>query len=289
MGERKKLKSMQNFVTNSSSFSVFLYSKYSSLCKKIEMMMADSRLDFQELGFVSICIDNEQIREKIVESNIEVTVVPCILTYTGDIVEKYEGMSATRLVEDIIKKHSAPDFTQISNNSSQLPIRGFSQSSRQRRHRSDFDPDPNYENLERYDHSRGYDQGYDDQGYDQNQDFDFNPDSDQDQNYNDNGYSDLRYDQPRISNYNRNRKQPTDYGFSPIDDNESTDSEIPPQKPIPRKNRGNYRKNRKRSKPVRSDMGDAERRAQQLRKGRKEIEEQEKQFQRRNPNRHAIR
>lgn len=91
--------------------SVLLYSKYSASSKKLMDLMRMSQIDFTTMfSLQSLCIDNEQIREKILKNEqINVTSVPCILViYPDGGIEKYDGMHAFEWVEQIIQKVNPP-------------------------------------------------------------------------------------------------------------------------------------------------------------------------------------
>jgi hypothetical protein len=94
-------------------YSVFLYSKYSSFCKRIFDTFATNNIDTDKLSsirFHTLCIDNDKIRKRIVENaKIEVESVPCILSiYTNGGVEKYEGGHAFKWVESLVSKIAPP-------------------------------------------------------------------------------------------------------------------------------------------------------------------------------------
>ena len=94
-------------------YSVFLYSKYSSFCKRIFDTFATHNVDTDKLSsirFHTVCIDNDKIRKRILENaKIEVESVPCILSiYTNGGVEKYEGGHAFKWVESLVSKIAPP-------------------------------------------------------------------------------------------------------------------------------------------------------------------------------------
>ena len=89
-------------------FTILLYSKYSPASKKIMKIIDDSTVDFTKYTKIaSVCIDNEDIRQQIINSKIDILYVPCILiVYEDGGIEKYEGEDAFKWVEDIIQKYS---------------------------------------------------------------------------------------------------------------------------------------------------------------------------------------
>lgn len=94
-------------------YSVFLYSKYSSFCKRIFDTFASQNVDLDKLSsikFYPVCIDNDKIRKRIIEdAKIEVESVPCILSiYVNGGVEKYEGGHAFKWIENLMMKLSPP-------------------------------------------------------------------------------------------------------------------------------------------------------------------------------------
>lgn len=89
-------------------YSVLLYSKYSEFSKNIIKNIENSAFDFVNKKKLStVCIDNDDIRNRILNSNnMDIKVVPCILVIHDDgIVEKYEGDDAFKWVDEIITKN----------------------------------------------------------------------------------------------------------------------------------------------------------------------------------------
>lgn len=87
---------------------ILLYSKYSNTCTNMLSALQECPVSNQ-IGLRPICIDNEQIRSRIMKAKkIEIKIVPCILivhthgTAQGTI-EKYEGENAIEWVEERIK------------------------------------------------------------------------------------------------------------------------------------------------------------------------------------------
>jgi hypothetical protein len=96
-------------------YSVLLYSKYSEFSKNIIKNIENSGFDFVNKKKLStVCIDNDDIRNRILNSNnMDIKVVPCILVIHDDgIVEKYEGDDAFKWVDEIITKNIALQQTQ---------------------------------------------------------------------------------------------------------------------------------------------------------------------------------
>ena len=80
---------MSSFQTT--NFKILLFSKYSENSKKILALIKDNNL-FDSLNIHSVCIDNENIRKRILNSDIEIIVVPCLLIIKDKIqIEKFEG------------------------------------------------------------------------------------------------------------------------------------------------------------------------------------------------------
>ena len=97
------------------TYSALFYSKYSNSSNKFLQMLTDSRIDFSKtIGLVTVCIDNEKIRKRILNSkNIKIEHVPCILNlYNDGGVEKYEGNDAFKWLEEIISKVNQPQQQQ---------------------------------------------------------------------------------------------------------------------------------------------------------------------------------
>ena len=87
--------------------SVLLYSKYSNSSNNLMNHIDSRKID---IGLQPICIDNEQIRSRILKNKqIQVTSVPCILLiYPDGGIEKYDGESAFQWVESIIAQFTPP-------------------------------------------------------------------------------------------------------------------------------------------------------------------------------------
>lgn len=90
---------------------ILLYSKYSQQSKRFMDMLKQSPVDFTtEVKLNPLCIDNEKIRQRILNSQqIDIKVVPCILVvYKDGGVEKYEGGTAFRWAEEVIRSLAPP-------------------------------------------------------------------------------------------------------------------------------------------------------------------------------------
>lgn len=89
-------------------YSVLIFSRYSSSCKKLTDLIAGSGVDFSPLQ--QLCIDNAQVRARIkANKQLDISIVPCILSvYPNGVVEKYEADHAFSWVEDIIKRFAPP-------------------------------------------------------------------------------------------------------------------------------------------------------------------------------------
>ena len=84
---------------------VLLYSKYSSNSKKIIDKLENSSIDLSKsIGLQLLCIDNEQLRKRILKSKqIKILSVPCLLILLPDgTVEKYEGETMFTWFDEII-------------------------------------------------------------------------------------------------------------------------------------------------------------------------------------------
>ena len=93
---------------------VILYSKYSHTCKKLMDMVRNTITNFENTEISNICIDNKDIRKKILKSKtLLVKAVPCILIlYPDGGVEKYEGGTAFRWIEEIINNKKQQEKTE---------------------------------------------------------------------------------------------------------------------------------------------------------------------------------
>lgn len=90
---------------------VLLYSKYSKQSKRYIEILKQSPVDITSITKLkTLCIDNEIVRQRILNSQqIDVVSVPCILiVYQDGGVEKYEGGTAFKWLEEMIKSHSPP-------------------------------------------------------------------------------------------------------------------------------------------------------------------------------------
>jgi hypothetical protein len=92
-----------------SKLSILLYSKYSSLSKKLINKINQSGIDFKsEFSIQNLCIDNKKIRSRIVNNaKIPITTVPCLLIIFPDGgIEKYDGLGIFEWFDDIIVQHT---------------------------------------------------------------------------------------------------------------------------------------------------------------------------------------
>lgn len=90
---------------------VLLYSKYSQNSKRFLDLVKTSSVDFTNTVQLNpLCIDNKKVRSKVLGSKkLEIKTVPCVLiTYPDGGVEKYEGGTAFKWVEDIITQLTPP-------------------------------------------------------------------------------------------------------------------------------------------------------------------------------------
>lgn len=90
---------------------VLLYSKYSKHSKRYIEILKQSPIDFvSKVNLKTVCIDNEEVRQRILNSQkIDINYVPCILlVYPDGGVEKYEGGTAFKWAEEIIRSFAPP-------------------------------------------------------------------------------------------------------------------------------------------------------------------------------------
>jgi hypothetical protein len=88
---------------------VLLYSKYSPNSDKLRELISLAPVDIMSVAQIKLlCIDNEDIRDKIVKSTkLNIQSVPCVLIVFPDGgVEKYEGITAFKWMDEIIYKHT---------------------------------------------------------------------------------------------------------------------------------------------------------------------------------------
>ena len=94
-------------------YSVLVFSKYSSGCKRLFDIVKNSGLDFDKTfgnKLQLLCVDNEEIRKRIKgNKQLDITSVPCILCiYPNGGVEKYDGNHAFLWIENLIEKYAPP-------------------------------------------------------------------------------------------------------------------------------------------------------------------------------------
>jgi len=79
---------------------VYLYSKYSSRCKKFSEMINTTTL---KDSFNNLCIDNKDLRKVVISSKYAIKSLPCVLCFfPNSVVEKYEGDHAFRWLEQFV-------------------------------------------------------------------------------------------------------------------------------------------------------------------------------------------
>lgn len=90
---------------------ILIYSKFSDMCKKLLAGLESSPVNLQEkLGLKFLCIDNEDIRERILsDKRINLRLVPCLLNiFSNGVVEKYEGTDSFLWIEETVRKLLPP-------------------------------------------------------------------------------------------------------------------------------------------------------------------------------------
>jgi hypothetical protein len=85
---------------------ILLYSKYSVSSKKLTDFINSSGLDTNLINLQNVCIDNEEVRKRILNNKqIGITSVPCLLlVYQDGGIEKYDGDVIFRWFEEIANK-----------------------------------------------------------------------------------------------------------------------------------------------------------------------------------------
>lgn len=89
---------------NNTEYFVVLFSKYSNACKKFMDTINNGKLN---MNFNYLCIDNKDIRNKIVTSSeIDIKNVPCLLVINeqSESIDKYEGQDSFIWINDIIQQ-----------------------------------------------------------------------------------------------------------------------------------------------------------------------------------------
>ena len=78
-----------------------LYSKFSNTSKNFLDLVNNNSIDY----ITPVCIDNKEIRNKIISSSYQIQYVPCLLfIYASGSIEKYEGDLAFKWLNEIINK-----------------------------------------------------------------------------------------------------------------------------------------------------------------------------------------
>ena len=85
--------------------SVLFFSKYSPICQNLLNAINACQFNFREVaGVTLVCVDNEGVRKRILESkSLKIDVVPSLLVSLQDGgVEKYEGQTVIGLIQNVI-------------------------------------------------------------------------------------------------------------------------------------------------------------------------------------------
>jgi hypothetical protein len=78
-----------------------LYSKFSNSSKNFLDLVNSNGIDY----ITPVCVDNKEIRNKIISSSYQIQYVPCLLfIYASGSIEKYEGDLAFKWLNEIINK-----------------------------------------------------------------------------------------------------------------------------------------------------------------------------------------
>lgn len=89
---------------------VLLYSKYSPTSMNLLKALESSPVNLSSsIGLQVLSVDNNKIRKKILNHKMGINVVPCILVYRNNIVEKYEGSDAILWIEETVKSLLPPE------------------------------------------------------------------------------------------------------------------------------------------------------------------------------------
>jgi hypothetical protein len=90
---------------------ILLHSKYSEACKSLFEIMESSTVNFEFIKL--LCIDNQELREKIQTSELQITSIPCILILHRDgKMEKYEGKEAYVYIDTFVAPIREKQFQQ---------------------------------------------------------------------------------------------------------------------------------------------------------------------------------
>jgi hypothetical protein len=92
---------------------VLLYSKYSNSCNDLITQLKQYPLYFSHINL--LCVDNEKIRTKIINSNlIKITFVPCLLIVSSNgVTKQYENTQLFDFISEIIETNT---ISQIQHN-----------------------------------------------------------------------------------------------------------------------------------------------------------------------------
>ena len=92
---------------------VLLYSKYSNSCNDLITQLKQYPLYFSHINL--LCVDNEKIRTKIINSNlIKITFVPCLLIVSSNgVTKQYENTQLFEFISEIIETNT---ISQIQHN-----------------------------------------------------------------------------------------------------------------------------------------------------------------------------
>ena len=91
---------------NQNDLYVLLYSNYSTSCSDLITQLKKYPLYFSHINL--LCIDNEQLRKKILSSNlIKVTFVPCLLIVSNNgVTKQYENTQLFEFITEIIESNT---------------------------------------------------------------------------------------------------------------------------------------------------------------------------------------
>jgi hypothetical protein len=95
---------INNIPVQSQEYFVVLFSKYSNACKKFMDTINNAKLN---LNFNYLCIDNKDIRNRVISSSeIDIKNVPCLLIINeqSGSIDKYEGQDSFIWINDIIQQ-----------------------------------------------------------------------------------------------------------------------------------------------------------------------------------------
>jgi pyruvate-formate lyase-activating enzyme len=115
------------------NFNILLFSKYSNNSKQLLELLQSNNI-IEQLNLNLLCVDNENVRQRIKLSDVEIVKVPCLLVIVNKIqIEKYEGQQLQEWIVSKLQQQQQIRQQQIHQQQMHQQQTGLQQNQKQKR------------------------------------------------------------------------------------------------------------------------------------------------------------